>query len=559
MASPLTAWVKPPQSIRGLDHLGVRAPCESLYAQLVPGITNVTDRARYFSFYPWLIWAVEQHKGKLRELPFFQILRRADCLLTLIAARHQAVDEETKGLHGAMIGANTLFPALAQMDERGSLRLSTYATTESEEGRYFKNKLGGLGQYYLGTLRDADILAGDLRTGVRYRKGEGSEGRGLKLAEAFDRGVDRKRFFAVLESDKVTTDTLDDLLPFCPCQLYANEPEHSLLADLFFNREGDFHDPEGMPRRLTLALLLDLTGQLQGADDELTVDGGGVDLFRACAYAGALPDGSPWSFDIEELERQRRGWHYYHRYELFSVAVQGIFWAGLDELQEQGIRPAHSEEYRRWLVDTFAGELERGGEESFGEAVNRTASDLLPLELWSEPEHEVQLGWKIHNLSRAEDAARQRREVVRTSMKILLALAAREQGAEAHQSLGLPPHYLIQYPVNLLNFERHARDGWRSKPLHELLGWLGTQWGVAAHLRVALRKLRYESRDTFRIKPMDQGLVVTEAPLPSFTSPRLKQSLQILYDLRAIDMNLETGGMTLTAFGSLMLEECRHE
>jgi hypothetical protein len=35
--------------------------------------------------------------------------------------------------------------------------------------------------------------------------------------------------------------------------------------------------------------------------------------------------------------------------------------------------------------------------------------------------------------------------------------------------------------------------------------------------------------------------------------------LQILYDLRAIDMNPETGGMALTAFGSRMLEECRHE
>jgi hypothetical protein len=559
MAAPLTAWVKPPQSIRGLDHLGVRAPCESLYAQLVPGITNVTDRARYFSFYPWLIWAVEQYKGRLRELPFFQILRRADCLLTLIAARHRVVDEVSDALHGAMIGAITLFPALARLGEGGSLRLSAFATTESEEGRYFKNKLGGLGQYYLGTLRDADILAGDLRTGVRYRKGDGREGRGLKLAEAFDRGVDRRRFFAALDSDKVTADTLDELVPFCPCQLHVNEPEHSALADLFFNREGDFHDPEGVPRRQTLALLLDLTGRLQGTDDALTVDGVGVDVFRACAYAGALPDGSPWSLSLEELERQQRGWRYYHRYELFSVAVQGIFWAGLDELQEQGIRPAHSEEYMRWFVDTFAGELEGGGEEPFGDAVRRTAADLVPLELWNGPEHEVQLGWKIHNLSRAEDATRQRREVLRTSMKILLALVSLDQEPDVNEPVGLPPHYLIQYPVNLLNFERHAKDGWRSMPLRELIGWLATQWGVGAHLRVALRKLRYESRDTFRIKPTDQGLVVTEAPIPSFTSPRLKQSLQILHDLRAIDMDPETGGMALTAFGSRMLEECRRE
>jgi hypothetical protein len=552
MALPLTAWVKPPQSIKGLDHLGVRAPCENLYAQLVPGITNVTDRARYFSFYPWLIRAVEQHTGRLKERPFFQILRRADCLLTLIAAHHQSMAEELKPLHGAMIGANTLFPALDGLEEGGSLRLSEYAATDAEEGRYFKNKLGGLGQYYLGTLREADVLAGDLRSGVHYR-----DERGLKLAQAFAHGVDRQKFFAALESDEIKTETLNELLSFCPCQLRANEPEHSALADLFFNREGDFYEPEGAPRRLTLILLLDLTERLQGTDNELTVDANGVDLFRACAYAGALPGGESWSFNLAGLEQHRRGWQYYHRYELFSVAMQGLFWAGLDELQEQGIRLAHSGEYRQWFVDTFACELEGGGEESFGSAVRRTASELLPLELWNELEHEVQLGWQIHNRSRAADAPLQRRQVLRTAMKILLALAAREQETEAHHTVGLPPHYLMQYPVNLPNFEQHAWDVWKNMPVRELLGWLSARWGVEAHLRVALRKLRYESRDTFKVKPTDQGLVVTEAPLPSFTSPRLKQSLQILYDLRAIEMNPETGGMALTTFGSRVLEECR--
>ena len=75
--SVATAWVKPSHSITGQDHLGVRAPCEGIYKQLLPGITNVTDRARYYSFYPWLLWAFEQHDGKLKRKPFFHTLRRA--------------------------------------------------------------------------------------------------------------------------------------------------------------------------------------------------------------------------------------------------------------------------------------------------------------------------------------------------------------------------------------------------------------------------------------------------------------------------------------------------
>ena len=41
-------WVEPAKPIRGLDHLGVQAPCIALYTQLLPGITNVTDLAEKF-------------------------------------------------------------------------------------------------------------------------------------------------------------------------------------------------------------------------------------------------------------------------------------------------------------------------------------------------------------------------------------------------------------------------------------------------------------------------------------------------------------------------------
>jgi hypothetical protein len=150
--SVATARVNPPRAITGQDHLGVRAPCEAIYRPLLPGITNVTDRARYYSFYPWLLWAFEQHDGKLRRKPFFHRLRRADCLFTLIAGRHDSTGGKNPRIHNSMIGADTLFPAAAGLDEGKSLRLSKYATTDETGHRYFKNVEGGLGQYYLGSL-----------------------------------------------------------------------------------------------------------------------------------------------------------------------------------------------------------------------------------------------------------------------------------------------------------------------------------------------------------------------------------------------------------------------
>src|SRR5690348_18237342 len=41
--------------IEGLDHLGIEVVSANIYGALLPGLTNVTDRARYYSFYPWVL------------------------------------------------------------------------------------------------------------------------------------------------------------------------------------------------------------------------------------------------------------------------------------------------------------------------------------------------------------------------------------------------------------------------------------------------------------------------------------------------------------------------
>lgn len=154
-----TGWVKPPTAITGLDHLAGQAPCISIYSQLLPGITNVTDRARYYSLYPWLIWSFDKRYPRADAAKFETVFRRADCLLTLIAERHARALEEDDEQHGAaMVGRNTLVGVVAGLEE-GSDKLSRFATRDEVPTRYFKNRLGGLGQYYAGVLQDLGILA----------------------------------------------------------------------------------------------------------------------------------------------------------------------------------------------------------------------------------------------------------------------------------------------------------------------------------------------------------------------------------------------------------------
>lgn len=553
---PATAWVKPPQAITGRDHLGVRVPCEALYAKLLPGITNVTNRARCYSFYPWLIWTLANRYQPLGSAAFVEKLRRADCLFTLIGAWHnqEAGSEWRHG--GELVGRDVLLRVLKELNGKGR-RLSHYTHLDDKAGRYFKNKLGGLGQYYLGSLRELGVLERDANALVQYTKE-----RGTVLAEAFDDGVNREQFCVALDADKVTNDTLASLAEFCPCHLPINTAELRALLDLFFNRPGPFSEDDGQPRRHSLTLLLDLISGLQDVPNrtELPED---EELLRICAYTGAWPDGRPWVVS-RALEPIRKGWEIYQRNEMLSVAVQGIFWAALMEFEEQGGFIKNRQAFRARFIESFVNEaLEGAGEESFAEATRRARSQLPHLPDWANESHELQMARKLIEASRTGAGREARGEVVRLSIAVLVALAARDARADDPYQGILDADELTGYPINLFTFYAHAHQTWQGMSLPEWLGWLVTEWGLDVHFRIALRKLRAgsgehgESKDTFRIRPTDEGLEVVEAPWPEFSNPRLRQALHILCDLGTLTRDDESHRFALTEQGRALLEECR--
>jgi hypothetical protein len=523
-----TEWLKPTPQIKGQDPLGVRAPCENIYSQLLPGITNVTDRADLYAFYPWLIWALERHEGPLKKKPFFETLRRAECLQTLIGNWHTNHTDEASWRHGAgLVGRDKLTPALAHLQAGKSIRLSTYATLDEETGtRYFKNKLGGLGQYYLGSLRDLGIIEGDVRE-IKY-----VTERGGILAESFEKKINRRLFFETLEKDRISLEGVKGLRQFCPCYLTKNEVKRDALVDLFFNRPSAFFDVGNDSRRDSLFLLLNLTSQLEADNNPATSPRNLVDLFRGCTYSVALPSGAIWKIPTL-LKTNHDGWQKYLRNELLSIAIQSFFWGGLQELLTQGIQLQTSEHYAIWFTSTFENALlSRDLDQPFGEALNKRKFDLPELAAWNEERHEVQFGWMLNDIQNSFEPVNATNAVVVTSTDLLLTLAARLESTQSSY-LGFvhSQNYLRYYPINLDTFSENALTHWQNLSMRKVLAGIATEWGVNAHFQVALRKLRYESRDTFKIKPTEQGLEVVEAPPPGFSNPRLMQCIQILLDL----------------------------
>lgn len=521
-----TSWVKPPPAIGGLDHLAVQAPCINLYGKMLPGITNVTDRARYYSFYPWVVWMLER-RGHVYGDAFIDLFRKSDCLFTLIAERHAVVAGGDREDHaGATVGSGNMAAQIAKVRNGQSVILSHSAHREGEN-RYFKNKLGGLGQYYLGVFRELNIMSGDAKTGIKNIREIGGV-----IAETIESGVKiSDLFYKTIKEDTVSAARLDELSSYCPCRLNASGLEHTKLLDLFFV-SGQFYDQNALSRRRTLKLLLSLSENLSSIGVEINLE-----QFRGSTYSGALPNNTTWHLS-DRLDKTRRQWAIYERNEILSLAVQGIFFVILDAYQESGKRFHSVDDLVRWFLALPLVEAVNPVfplEAAVGAVTESTSVRLPAIADWTNEDHEVRLAARIEALCRRPKSEENRSSILLASLKALVALKSRPETREAYGEFVLPPHYLGAYPINLQTFNYYSGNLWDTLTVRQWISWLATVWGVNTHLFVALRKLRGQSQSTFRIRPSDDGLEIISVPEAVFTSPRFWQALRILKDVGAIE------------------------
>jgi hypothetical protein len=504
-------WLERPQKKIGLDNLGTQQPCVAIYTRLLPGVTNVTDRAAYYGFYPWFIRAFEIRYPGASDTTFREKLRLADCLMTLIAERHAITTQEDIGRHSATCpGRLTLGPVAHQLADGSAAELVRYADrSEENKTRYFKNPLGGLGQYYLGPLRDEyAILRGDPRSGVGYWLETGAP-----LADAYGDGLEVDLFFAALEAGSVTAHDLDALAIFCPCNLHApaRTVAQNALISLFLNDSS----PNGVVRRTTFGLILDFLRHRDGAQTEDPVK-----EFLAGCYSGMLA-GKLWTV-TGRLETARRGWALYARNEMLSLAWLTLFKNALDTLDGQPKAFATIDDLAAWLISTPAFQYRPPMDvESLIRHDGASAPDMEDAE---NPDHEL-AHWR--GLLAADPPP------VELAIKLLTRLVSRFRGeqGDCYRELGLAPGSLSGYPLTLNSLRLLAQDRWARLSAEKWLQSLVCEV-LVTHQRIAIRKMGQSGEDTLMFRSGDLGFFVhREMERIVETQPRLRQALQIIRDL----------------------------
>jgi hypothetical protein len=519
-----TGWVKPVNQITGLDHLGVQAPCIEVYGKLLPGITNVTDRARYYSFYAWVFYAFEKKKW-LDSDTFLKMFRRADCLFTLAAMAHETSDNSTANHSGALVGKDTFQKHFEEITSGKQFKLSQFSHTNPDSSRYFKNSFGGLGQYYFGTLCNLNIL-----TGESPKNGKLIEEVGLKLAKAFEQNVNSSLFLETIENDEFNYETLTHLKSFCPCNLSCDSEERTLLISLFTKGFASLYQTEyetdfqALNRVESMAYILALTEHLTQTDTSQSFD---VSVFRKLAYTNVLQ----YSGKYEHLWNIESSWQDYARNEIASIAMQGIFYCVLKatESRRPNFKDTRSIAVWYWQEGPGGKVISKYHHQQFDKTLSQLSVQLPNYERWDENNHEMALAHRVEKLTK--NGSNDLEFITNNCLMILAALVSRTQNKSGYNSVELQKSFLDRYPLNLLAICETLNTQLSKQSTLSGLIQLTHRSLLENHFLVAMRKLRNQQQMTFRFLPCEFGIEIIKPPPAVFTSPRFKQVIQIMADL----------------------------
>lgn len=287
--------------IVGQDPLGLLNTGGKTFDLLLPGLNNVTDRIRYYSFYCWFFHSYAKHIGKPSKKEQFDHLRRAEFILSLLAAKN--------GIQG-IGGITKALEIYNTSDEIFDLTIGTGEEKKEKDGTYWKNPRGIFGQNYVSSLKQLFIITDqDENSGcfVRTKFELDEKISGYQLALAFEENIGSdiaKLFVDIMKKGIISQDDLETLSePFNMLQIPLNTNEHHLIWHLITGNDEPKQDKITLFRKRTIQLLVEKVTQSDETffDYRLTFD--------AYHQKGIIEDNEDETLSLWYFYQLEQFWH----------------------------------------------------------------------------------------------------------------------------------------------------------------------------------------------------------------------------------------------------------
>lgn len=329
-------WGENVNLITGLDPLGLQVTSEATYATMLPGLSNLTNRLRYYGFYCWLIDFYFKKEKKGNQTEQYRFIRRAELLIALL------MQKERKGI--TQITGSDFASNLINNGTSNTFDLAAGADKDSgNEKTYWKYPSGAFGQYYFGAMSALSLV-------VRYENDEGDiifnvtqphprqKVSGKQLADAFDEGL---------------TDEIKALFYNCITKGKLSNKDIPELINYFAI---DKVNPESIEWKLYVEMLLDKDYPSKEIEEEFTFHRRNT-ITSLLSTANQKSQEYNWYVYLDECYEQKFenkentdiGWYCYQLNEYWQFACGLIFYGTLQYLET-----LHTEEYLPKFISDFS-------------------------------------------------------------------------------------------------------------------------------------------------------------------------------------------------------------
>lgn len=260
-------WGENINLITGLDPLGLQVTSEATYATMLPGLSNLTNRLRYYGFYCWLIDFYFKREKKGNQTEQYRFIRRAELLIAIIM---QAERKHVMQITGSNFASTLLYGSPNAFD------LKAGADKDSGNKRsYWKYPSGAFGQYYFGAMQSLALT-------VRYENDEGDiifnvtqphpkqKVSGKQLADAFEESLTediKTLFYNNIKKGVLYSKDIPELIRYFAIDKVSPEsPEWKLYINMFLDKDypsKEIEEDFTFHRRNTILSLLSSTDSVK--------------------------------------------------------------------------------------------------------------------------------------------------------------------------------------------------------------------------------------------------------------------------------------------------------
>jgi hypothetical protein len=496
---------------RGLDPLGMQTTSVALYQQLVPGISNVTLRMRYYGLYAWLARRYALDVGATSVERWCLYLRRAEALYALVAV-HAGGERGVAGVDWAM-------RALAASG--ADVTFHTATDRGDGEPQYLKQKFGAFGAAYGSQLLDIGVL----ETVPGHDVPVPTRDIGDKLADAFQLaiGAAADAFLAAAQAGAISKTGLAPLATMLPSRIATDGPERELYQSLLL---AGVHGqkPRAASRSQTLRLVLRIARD-QGSSVR-------VDTLRWSLYASQCNAIATFTALGAEEDKQRFAWAVYQANDLLHLSYETVLKLALDVL---GGSPTGMpfETLVAQTVSRLMSALERYAADSWNGLCASLTLAYDPVSN-NDPMSEFSLQRAVLRSARLEAVTSE--DSARCAVVLLAVLHKRFGELLERIARELPVLTQGDFLRSLVT-ELRFLDEHRAEPLQALLARIVRQRVLDRHLWVAIQKFRGPGDYTFLLESDDGRVRLRQKDGPVLTNPRLSSAVAFLEDIHLLSAN----------------------